>query len=175
MNRIKKIFDLMKKIGPNRLILIDIVLIMLIFTIVNKYMQITKPTYGKQQTEKFEYTAKINRHTFAENEIMIINLEIKNRKRKEEIIEINSRFFPNFDIYKDDKIVYRKDYLELKRKEKKKIRLGGYGKINFGTEWSMECDGEVKKVLPGKYRIRVWDKNINLDITIPFNISEGEI
>lgn len=175
MNRIKKIFDSIRKIGPNKLILIDILLIMLIFTIVNRYMQLTKPTYGKQQTEKFEYTAKINRHTFFENELMVINLEIKNKKRKEEIIEIKTISFPNFDIYKDNKIVYRRDYLELEHENKRKVRVGGYGKLNFGTEWAMESDGEVKKIVPGKYRIRVWDKNLNLDITIPFNISEGEI
>ncbi len=175
MKQIKKIFEAIRKIGPNKLIMLDILLVILIFTIVNKYMYMTKPTYGKQKTDKFEYTAKINRHTFLKNEMVVINFEIKNKKRKEEIVEIKNRVFPNFDIYKDDKIVYRRDYFENERETVKKVRIGGYGRVNFGTEWAVECDGEVKEIVPGKYKIKVWDKNLKLDITIPFEIGEGEI
>ena len=35
------------------------------------------PTFAKKYSKDFEYIAKINRHKFKKNEIVVINIEIK--------------------------------------------------------------------------------------------------
>ncbi len=170
-----KIREFLKKVGPNKIILFDIIFIVIIFLIISKYSEMKNPTFAKKYSKDFEYIAKINRHKFKKNEIVVINIEIKNRGRKEVNLKLTTLPIFNVDIYKDKKIVFRREYIERVRENEQKMRIGAFGKINLGNEWNMNCDGEVNKIDAGNYEVRVYSNDLGVDLIIPFEIEEGKI
>lgn len=168
----KKIFNFLKRVKPNNLIFFNIIFIIIVFGGINKYNSKKYPIKSEQKIEGIKYTALIDRHKYDKESIMIITFTMQNSKREKKEIEIRRELIFNFEIYREDKLIYKRDYMEKLSGELKKIRIPGYGKITTGCEWNLTPNGEIDKIEYGKYYLRVYSKDLKTDMTIPFEISE---
>ncbi len=168
----KKIFNRLKKVNPNHLILFNIIFIMVVFGGINKYNNKKYPVKSEKKIDGIKYTVLINRHKYSKDSLMLINLNIQNSGRKKKEIEIKRENIFNVEIYSNDKLIYKRDFMDKLSGKTKILRIGGYAKIVSGCEWNLIPNGEVEDIEYGKYLLRVYSKDLKIDMKIPFEISK---
>lgn len=168
----KRIFSLLKKAKPNHLILLNIIIILIIFTGINKYNEKNFPIKSEQEIDGINYTLLINSHKYTENSVMIINLIMNNKNRKEKQLNIKREVLFNVEVFKENTLVFKRDYIDKLAGKSSVIQLRGYSKITAGYEWNFIPNGEVKALEQGKYMLRVYSKDLKIEMKIPFEISE---
>ena len=108
----KKIFNRLKKVKPNHLILFNIIFIMVVFGGINKYNNNKYPVKSEKKIDGIKYTVLINRHKYSKDSLMLINLNIQNSGRKKKEIEIKRENIFNVEIYSNDKLIYKRDFMD---------------------------------------------------------------
>jgi len=153
--------------------ILDIVLIIVIFFFAKSYLQ----KYNKNSTsitvDKLKYSLVINSEKIKANELLNIRLKVENKSRDKKTLEFRNAVPFNYIIEKDGKFIYKRDILDSVSKKTKKIYLNRYGKTEFGTEW-YGTDFENKEVLPGEYRLTVYNKDLNVELKLNFEIIQEE-
>ncbi len=123
-------FKILRKINLNSkkniITFIDIFIIVGIFFFLKNYYKLTAPTEVDKVKDKIKYILKIDSYKYDSNDIMFINLGIKNTKKKVREFEIRKETVMNFEVYKEGKLIYKKDIVERDSMKKSWFRLGGY-------------------------------------------------
>ena len=78
----------------------------------------------------------------------------------------------NVEIFKENTLVFKRDYIDKLAGKSSVMQLRGYGKITLSYEWNFIPNGEIKSLKPGRYIVRVYSKDLKIDMKIPFDISE---
>jgi hypothetical protein len=168
----KNIFSFFKKTKPNKIIFFNIIFIIVVFGGINKYNSKRYPTKSEQKIDGIKYIAIIDRHKYSKDSIMVITFSMQNSKRAKKEIAIKREKLFNIEIYKENILIYKRDYFDKLSGEIKKIKLAGYGKIVTGYEWNFIPNGEIDNIEYGKYYIRIYSKDLKTEMKIPFEISE---
>lgn len=168
----KRIFNILKRAKPNHIILFNIIIILMIFTGINKYNEKKFPIKSEQEIDKINYTLLINSHKYSKESVMVINLIINNKERKEKKLNIKRELLFNVEIFKENSLVFKRDYIDKLAGKSSVMQLRGYGKITLSYEWNFIPNGEIKSLKPGRYIVRVYSKDLKIDMKIPFDISE---
>lgn len=152
---------------------LDIALIIVVFLFAKSYLQKFNKNSTSITKDKIKYTLLINNEKIKYDELLNIRIKIENKDRKKKELQFNNSVPFNYIIEKNGQFVYKRDILESINIKPKKIYLNKYSKTEFGTEW-YGIDMNNKNVEAGKYTLRVYSKDLNIELMLNFEIIQEE-
>jgi len=166
-----KNFKMIKKIRPNIITVVDIILIGLIFFGIKMYYNKEMPIKKSIRKNGIQYTAFLNKYKLTKNEFLIINLSIKNNNRNKKELQVEYEDIFNYEISKGDKLIYKKNYLDNKREISKKLELTSYKVVFISEEWFLKSNTD-EKIENGKYNIKIYSKDFDLIFNMNFELEK---
>jgi len=167
------LLKIVKKFKPNTITVVDIILIILVFFGLRMYYNKEMPIKKTIKKNGIQYTVFFNKYTLKEDEFLIINFAIKNNKRKKQILNIEYEDIFNFVISKEDKLIYKKNYMDNRREISKKIELSSYKTVFISEEWFLTSNTD-NKIKDGKYHIKIYSKDLDLVFDMDFELAKKE-
>ncbi|MGM0508531.1 MAG: hypothetical protein ACQERZ_05130 [Fusobacteriota bacterium] len=162
------IHNKIKKVKPNTITIIDLILVGVLFLVMKTYFTQEKPIKKKIKSDKIEYIINLNKYEYTRDEFLIININLRNKTKEKVEIPIEKQVLFNYEIIKDNELIYKRDYIEKNRNQIKKIVLPARTTTTLSSQWFWE------DIESGIYDILVYSHDFNFKTKLKFKVLGDE-